>query len=262
MHILLINVNPVVSRLISLCIRKENMHFEEVTNVLNITRDSYDVVFVDELSYVNELKDILENLIIREKVFLSSSNKINKESKLFDSIIKKPFLPSQIMAVFESLKEKDNVESEVETSFNLPPLSDKEIIEEIEKSVDKDNATVLDLNEIDKIKALLNMDEENNEINEDEYESRKVEVIKKQLIADGLEIVNEDEYIESLSPQPLEKKKKRKKEKKKKSKKSEEKFSTFEEALLVAVEGMKIKKIKKLLKNAEVTIKINFKDKK
>ncbi len=262
MHILLINVNPVVSRLISLCIRKENMHFEEVTNVLNITRDSYDVVFVDELSYVNELKDILENLIIRKKVFLSSSNKINKESKLFDSIIKKPFLPSQIMAVFESLKEKDNVESEVETSFNLPPLSDKEIIEEIEKSVDKDNATVLDLNEIDKIKALLNMDEENNEINEDEYESRKVEVIKKQLIADGLEIVNEDEYIESLSPQPLEKKKKRKKEKKKKSKKSEEKFSTFEEALLVAVEGMKIKKIKKLLKNAEVTIKINFKDKK
>ena len=36
----------------------------------------------------------------------------------------------------------------------------------------------------------------------------------------------------------------------------------FEEALLAAVREMKVKKIKKLLKGAEVTIKINFKDKK
>ena len=43
--------------------------------------------------------------------------------------------------------------------------------------------------------------------------------------------------------------------------KKEETF-TFEEALLAAVEGMKVKKIKKLLKDAEVTIKISFKDKK
>ena len=48
----------------------------------------------------------------------------------------------------------------------------------------------------------------------------------------------------------------------KKEKKNKEEIFTFEEALLAAIEGMKVKKIKKLLKDAEVTIKINFKDKK
>jgi len=95
-----------------------------------------------------------------------------------------------------------------------------------------------------------------------------------------LEIVDEDEYVEALSKKPLSekneksseqsdnptgtrlKKKKNKTKKDKRNKKKNEENFIFEEALLAAVEGMKVKKIKKLLKNAEVTIKINFKGKK
>jgi hypothetical protein len=89
----------------------------------------------------------------------------------------------------------------------------------------------------------------------DAYETRKVEVIKKHLEEDGLEILNEDNMLDILNT-----KSKKKKEKKKKSKKvkEEEKFS-FEEELLAAVKGMKVKKLKKLLKGAEITIQINFK---
>jgi hypothetical protein len=103
-------------------------------------------------------------------------------------------------------------------------------------------------------------------LDEEAYEARKVEVIKQQLEADGLEIISEEEYVEKLSSKtPKEKKEKRMKSRKnenKKSKKNKEEAFIFEEALIAAVKGMKVKKIKKLLKGAEVTIKINFKDKK
>lgn len=311
MHILLININPVVSRLISFCMREDNMNLEEVHDVGDVARDRYDIVFIDEASYKDETEEILANLIIRKKVFLSSRDEVNDEARLFDTVIKKPFLPSQITALLESLEEDDTLEVSIEIPSIFPLSSDEVNVEDAEKSEDetveedeKVNTKVLDLNEIDKIKALLEMEEEIEAVSDEEYESRKVEVIKQQLIADGLEIVDEDEYVEALSKKPLAEKneksseqsnalaqqlptpahpagtrtkkmksrknedkknqsKKSKESKKiKKDKKEEVEIFTFEEALLAAIEGMKVKKIKKLLKGAEVTIKINFKDKK
>ncbi|WP_415407177.1 hypothetical protein ACLHDG_01245 [Sulfurovum sp. CS9] len=301
MHILLININPVVSRLISFCMREDNMNLEEVHDIGDVARDRYDVVFVDEASYGDETEEILANLIMRKKVFLSSRDEVNDEVRLFDSIIKKPFLPSQITAVLESLEEDDTLEVSTEIPSIFPLSSDEVNVEDVEESEDetveedeKVDTKVLDSNEIDKIKALLEMEEEVEAVSDEEYESRKVEVIKQQLIADGLEIVDEDEYVEALSKKPLAEKneksseqsddpagtrtkkmksrrnedkknqsKKSKESKKiKKEKKEDEEIFTFEEALLAAIEGMKVKKIKKLLKGAEVTIKINFKDKK
>ncbi len=297
MHILLININPVVSRLISLCMREDHIDFEEVQNIGAVSRDKYDVVFVDEASYDDETEEVLANLIMRKKVFLSSNDEAGNEKRLFGTVIKKPFLPSQITAVLESLEEDTSeATTEIPSIFPLPGDEvNSENVKENENETEEEGETadtkVLDLYEIDKIKALLDMDEEIVEVSEEEYESRKIEVIKQQLISDGLEIVDENEYVEALSKKPLSEKneksseqsdnpagkrtkkikarrkedktkkiKKNKKEQKVKKKK-EDSF-TFEEALIAAVEGMKVKKIKKLLKNAEVTIKINFKDKK
>ncbi len=288
MHILLININPVVSRLIALCMREEHIDLEEVQNIGTVSRDKYDVVFVDDASYDDEVREVLANLIMRKKVFLSSNDEMSTATRVFDSVIKKPFLPSQITAVLESLEEDNTLEAVTEVPSIFPLFNDEVNIENVEEAEDeiveedeKVDTKVLDLNEIDKIKTLLDMDEEVEEVSEEEYESRKVEVIKQQLIADGLEIVDEDEYVEALSKKPLSEKKKKlkkmkscknedkksklkisKKEKIRKDKKKNEEIFTFEEALLAAVEGMKVKKIKKLLKGAEVTIKINFKDKK
>ncbi len=288
MHILLININPVVSRLIALCMREEHIDLEEVQNIGTVSRDKYDVVFVDDASYDDEVREVLANLIMRKKVFLSSNDEMSTATRVFDSVIKKPFLPSQITAVLESLEEDNTLEAVTEVPSIFPLFNDEVNIENVEEAEDeiveedeKVDTKVLDLNEIDKIKTLLDMDEEVEEVSEEEYESRKVEVIKQQLIADGLEIVDEDEYVEALSKKPLSEKKKKlkkmkscknedkksklkisKKEQIRKDKKKNEEIFTFEEALLAAVEGMKVKKIKKLLKGAEVTIKINFKDKK
>jgi len=272
MHILLINTNPVVSRLISFCMRKEHMILEEVQDAGDLARERYDVVFVDEASCSEETKKILAHLPIRKKVFLSSREEAGNEAGLFDAVIKKPFLPSQITALLENLEEDDALEASAQVPSIFPLSSDEANVENVQEGEDKTpeepkvDTAVLDRNEIEKIKALLDMEEEEAQaVSDEEYESRKAEVIKQQLIADGLEIVEVDEYIEALSRKPLAREplvKKKKKNRSKKSKKTEEETFTFEEALLAAVAGMKVKKIKKLLKGAEVTIKINFKDRK
>jgi len=311
MHILLININPVVSRLISFCMRENTIDLEEVDSAGAVARDRYDVVFVDEASYGDETEEVLANLIMRKKVFLSSADDVRDETEFFDTVVKKPFLPSQITAILESLEEDDTLEVVTEIPSIFPLSRDEESAEDADKSTDeilqedkKADTGVLDSNEIEKIKALLEMKEEPEAVSDEEYESRKVEVIKQQLIADGLEIVDEDEYVEALSKKPLAEKNKKSSEqsdalaqqlptpahpagtrtKKMKSRKNEDKKNqskkskeskkikkvkkkeveifTFEEALLAAIEGMKVKKIKKLLKGADVTIKINFKDKK
>jgi len=282
MNILLINSNPVVSRLISLCMREEDTVFEEVESVGDVALDRYAVVFVDDRSYNEEIKRVLENLMIRKKVFLAGGEVNEEILELFDEVIKKPFLPSQIRAVLKSMDERESEPKAAEVPSIFPLASENEtVLQSVEEAteeaeeIDRANETnVLDTNEIEKIKALLEMEEEDEvpiveALDEEEIEARKVEVIKQQLEADGLEIISEEEYVEKLSSEASKEKKKKnmkshknRDKKSKKSKKNKEESFSFEEALIAAVEGMKVKKIKKLLKGAEVTIKINFKDKK
>lgn len=269
MHILLINNNPVVSRLISFCMRQDRMSLEEVQDAEALVRDSYDVVFVDEASYTEQTKETLTGLPVRKKVFLTSSSEAGEEERFFDTVVKKPFLPSQITTLIERLQEEDAWQTAAEGSPLFPLSGDGAKAENAENAGSAESrtpeepireASILDSNEIERIKALLDMKEEPREVSDEELQSRKVEVIKEQLIADGVEIVDEEEYVEALSKKPLLPKKKKKRSKK--SKKTDEETFTFEEALLAAVKGMKVKKIKKLLEGAEVTININFKGRK
>ena len=282
MNILLINTNPVVSRLVSLCVREDDIEIEEVTDIAAVTGESYDLLFMDDHSYVDEVKHRLPELSISKKVFLSSKHSEDVALESFDEVIKKPFLPSQITAVIEALKmyEKEEVSEEVleETASIFPLSTEEKSIEEIlsldvpeddteaiENLLDSmpTSSSVLDVKEIDKIKALLDENEKEDCVDTDEdYETRKVKVITEQLASDGLEIVREDEIVDILSQKQKKKKSKKEKSKKKKANKEKEETYTFEEALLAAIEGMKIKKIRKLLKNADIKISISFKDEK
>ena len=241
MNILLINTNPVVSRIISLCMRADIYNLEELSDVSMAKLDNYDILFMDDSSYDPKSKNTIKKLLFSKKIFLSAKENFNDFSENFDEIINKPFLPSQINLLIENFSnEEGNYEEDIEI-LNTP---------------------ILNTSEIEKIKALLEDDDnedETFELEKDNYEARKVEVIKEHLEADGLEILLEDDIADIFSK--AEKNKKSKKLKKNKKKKEKETY-TFEEALMSAIEGMKVKKIKKLLKGAEVTIKINFKDNK
>jgi len=305
MNILLINTNPVVSRLVSLCMRDESIVFEEVEDVTEVEGSRYDIVIVDDASYNNKVAAFSAWVAnIGKLVFLSSRDTGEEIGGKFDMVIKKPFLPSQIQDIIDSVRaEEEEVqeiaeetllsiteieaspeitndtsvedleeEKENESSFIFPLASssetpepeegDRESEELTEEETVPQSPNVLDSNEIKQIKALLEEDDEElPEVNledEEEIEARKVEVITQKLEEDGLEIVDEEKIIDELSQKPTKSSKQKKRPKKKKKKKEE--VYTFEEALLAAVENMKPKKIKKLLKGAEVTIKIRFKD--
>ena len=263
MNILLINTNPVVSRLISLCIRDDATFLEEVAKVSTVKSEHYDIVFVDDLSYGGEVEKFLTTLQTGEKVLLLGNNSIDDLFESFDEILRKPFLPSQIRTIIDTLGNTDR-------PFIFPLSAETE--DPIAKDEDEDRSKILNLDEISRIKSLLEEDssEEAVIVPEEEYETRKREVITEHLEADGLEIVSEDEIINILSGKVGDKKKKKsKKTKKTKAKKKSKKLNkeqeetySFEEALIAAIEGMKVKKIKKLLKNADIKIRIRFKDKK
>jgi len=289
MNILLINTNPVVSRLISLCMRDESISFEEVNHVSKVSGSRYDIIFIDDASYDDEVIAFLSAIERGRIVFLSSRDTGEEIGTAFDTVVKKPFLPSQIQAVIDSVgtgeeREKEMTEEDTalqEEHFIFPLSSEtKQEVKEEEKDEEPlsliedteasevtseevsqeepETPKVLDSSEIEQIKALLEEEEESDTPlfdleDQEEIEARKVEVITQKLEEDGLEIVEEEEIIAALSQKP-------KKKKAKKRKKREEEIYTFEEALLAAIENMKPKKIKKLLKGAEVTIKIRFKD--
>ena len=265
MTILLINDNPVVSRLLSLCTRDDEMVLENVSSINEASAARYDVLFVDEASCEGDVASLSTRLDVGKKIYLSYSD---DPMAGFDETIKKPFLPSQIIAILKTVEVREPVdevlmeetsidESEAEeVSFkedvpSIFPLSAEEIDEEEESEKEDVNSEVLNLDEIEKIKALLDMDEEEVEafdLNEEAYESRKIEVIKEQLIADGLEIFEEEEIVDQLS--------KAKNKKNKKFTKNE--WSAIEDA----INKLKPKKIKKLLKGKEIKIKIKLEDEK
>ncbi|NOR55221.1 MAG: hypothetical protein GQ531_03340 [Sulfurovum sp.] len=365
MHILLINSNPVISRLLVLCTRDDAFVLEEVSALEDAKRDSYNVVFVDEASYGDAVKVFLEKMTETLKVFISFDA---VQMPGFDLSIKKPFLPSEIrelikraqdleeeiaaekpfifpLAQEEESKSEQEVSSEeipeeivleesidkvleenvekslVEEATHLLEISEaeeqkdeqqegqeevqgnaeeesfiekmlaeleeqlaleeddeqeevaEEIVEEIVEEILEDQPlTVLNADEVAKIKALLEMDdsvEEEEELSDEALEARKIEVIKEQLIADGLEIVEENEMIEELSIQldgSLEKddKSKNKESKKKKSKKikfTEENMEHIEDAVEMAMASMTKKQMKKLLKGKEISISVKLEGK-
>ena len=285
MNILLINDNPVVSRLLALCTRGEHMQLDEVKRVDAIKDVAYDLLFVDDASYVDHIDALLQDGSIRKKVFISYDG---DAAKGFDETIKKPFLPSQIMKVIESVDMSEVLEEKVEENISIfPLLTEEESIEEEilpdifplsteDEEADDDTLVIhedagpkiLNVDEIEKIKALLDMDDDEIEVHEDseplsddEYEARKVKVIKEQLIADGLEIVEENEIVEEIDKQLDKKKKSKKKNKKKKETGfSADELSRIEDAIVVALDKMKPKKIKKLLKGKKTEIKIKLED--
>ncbi len=221
MHILLINNNPIVSQLISLGVNETQIYLEEVTEINLASKENYDVVFIDEGSYSDELLEHLNTLIETTKIFLSTGKTFNDEHNLFHIVVKKPFLPTYITDILEKESQKEKYLSSVEldTPSIFPLATEEEQIDSVEK--EEQLPSVLNTVEIDQIKILLELD--NQELSE-------------------VLTVNNDDYKDQ-------------KEKKKKRK------LIFEEKLLKAVTKMKKKKIKKLINLADVTIKIKFKDK-
>jgi len=158
MKILLINNNPVVSRLTALSARKEDIEIDEIQEVTELSSDAYDVVFVDADSWSKDVSDVILDNIKPKKSVLFYSEGDEEEKSFFDLTILKPFLPSEVSAVIRSIEEKnetlneeevlnifddnkldDNKKDEKDELFDLDGLDEVETKkEEIALTLDKD----------------------------------------------------------------------------------------------------------------------------
>ena len=111
MKILLINNNPVVSRLTALSARKEDIEIDEIQEVTELNSDSYDIVFVDADSWSKDVRDVISDNIKTQKSVLFYADGDEDEKANFDLSILKPFLPSEVSAVIRSIEEEESVEA-------------------------------------------------------------------------------------------------------------------------------------------------------
>jgi uncharacterized membrane protein len=122
MKILLINSNPVVSRLTALSARKEEIQIDEVQEVNEVSTRNYDIVFVDADSWNKDVDSAISQNIQTQKRVLFYAQDDNKRKDLFDISILKPFLPSEVSAVIRLVEEnrvetKDNDTIEKEKTY-------------------------------------------------------------------------------------------------------------------------------------------------
>ncbi|SFV71475.1 Highly acidic protein [hydrothermal vent metagenome] len=127
MHILLINTNPIVSKLFKSLLEDENIELDEVSHVSKIKEKKYSIVFIDESLCQKNSDQVFKNFSSSKKVCISYDL---EEVKRFDATLQKPFLPSQIMDIIEDLAFENT-----------------------------QNISILDNKEIETIKSLLKMDD-------------------------------------------------------------------------------------------------------
>jgi hypothetical protein len=241
----------------------------------------YDLLFVDDAVYTERSRRWIEEGRIGRKVLISYSPEAVPG---FDLILKKPFLPSQVLNIMENtvvseesrMGEAESVSLQEETEEAIAmiqeetipsifPLATEEVEEEIVEKQEEESSlatpAILDSREIEKIKDLLEMDEiflpTEESVPDEVVTQRKVEAITAQLIADGVEILEEEEIVETLHSG-----KKPKKEKKRKSSGpfTPQEFDAIQKICRQALLELKPKKVKKLLKGKPIKLKLKLKD--
>lgn len=143
MQILLINDNKIVSRLISLTCEKNSIDFEEIQEINNASKNSYDFIFIDSDIYTQELLEEIENkLSFKKLIFIASKGAEIPQS--IEVVLEKPFLPTDFLELIqkqssylqesEELPEnEDEKESDSQTDEMIEDITDLDEKEETEE---------------------------------------------------------------------------------------------------------------------------------
>ncbi len=123
MKLLLINKNPVVSRMMMMSVPKAGFEIEECEDVYHLPSGNYDVVVIDDEMYdENFLNVIKQNLKYYQLGLVTSSKNINASE--FDFLLSKPFLPTDLIEILRKIK------TDIESQKEQVPLFKEEGKEE------------------------------------------------------------------------------------------------------------------------------------
>jgi len=105
MRLLLINKNPVVSRMMQMSVPKAGFDIEECDNVYDLPTGTYEVVVIDDEMYdENFMHDIKQHVKFRQLGLISASHTAAGDE--FDFVLTKPFLPTDLIEVLRTVKTK------------------------------------------------------------------------------------------------------------------------------------------------------------
>ncbi|WP_457748001.1 Hpt domain-containing protein [Sulfurimonas sp.] len=215
MKILLLNDNPVVNKLVTLSAQKTSDELEIVTAINEIQASKYDLLVVDDMSYSENLMQELKSKIEYEKsLFICSRDA--KEVEGFSSVLKKPFLPTDLVELFaifakdiSSNTQEENVQDiqevqeevpEVEELDDLSSLDGEELSFDDELTFDDD----LNLDDSDEISLddELSLDDDELELGESVLDDEEAQKVKELLEETSQEIPENtlelDDDIEDL----------------------------------------------------------------
>ncbi|NPA56810.1 MAG: hypothetical protein GXO19_03630 [Epsilonproteobacteria bacterium] len=103
MRLLLINKNPVVSRMMQMSVPKAGFDIEECESVYDLPTGEYEVVVIDDEMYdQNFLQDIKQNIKYYQLGIITSAKSGNLQD--FDFVLTKPFLPTDLIEILRRVK--------------------------------------------------------------------------------------------------------------------------------------------------------------
>ena len=227
MNILLLNDNPVVTKLVTLSAQKTSDNLEIVDSVDDIKDIVCDLFVLDDTLYSEDvMSEIKSRVKFSRSLYICSRDAQDIEG--FTSILRKPFLPTDLVELFANLSkdietiEEDNSKVEVDMINNLDELSldDSDLLELEDDDIDDlgtlDNIENLDeFNEIQDFDEMsldldsdLDIDEHNNSLNESVLDKDELQEVQELLEETESSVVDSDEFpadeIQGIEAEKLE----------------------------------------------------------
>ncbi len=151
MKLLLINKNPVVSRMMMMSVPKAGFDIETCEDVYQLPSGNYDVVVIDDEMYdENFLQVIKQNLKYYQLGLISASKSAPSEE--FDFVLSKPFLPTDLIEILRKIKtdiesQKEQVPLYKEEKKEEPASSPFDMFMEEEKQSEEPIESIVEIQE-------------------------------------------------------------------------------------------------------------------
>jgi len=193
-EILLFNNNPVIDKLVTLSAHKTSDEVDVVDNVDEISKDAYDLLIVDDGLFHNGIIDEIKSKITyKESLYIFDRKSTLKDDST--AILKKPFLPTELVERFLDIKKKllNYVEETNEDNKEM-------LFNHYEANLDN----VLDMDEVKELQDLLEEtsdDIEKYKQNDEDLESMIQDALAELSEEDLDTVIDEDDFEEQNIPQ-------------------------------------------------------------
>ncbi len=162
MNILLVNDNPVVTKLVTLSAQKTGDELKIVTSAGDIDAKAYDLlIFDNELFEPTLYEQITSETTFGKKMYMGSRG--NEKPDDFDTMVNKPFLPTDLVDLFTNLSAQivTPTPEPQESSFDDFEPADELVFDSNEDEIDLESAieALDDEGEIDLDSAIDSLDD-------------------------------------------------------------------------------------------------------